>query len=135
MPFLSWFRTARNPSAARRAARLQARLGVLALGERIAPSAGRLAVLAPHDVHSHVAVGRAAHFFHEIASQADAQASDSGSTSSSAASATATHFLVLAQQGYAGEPDKIVVVALDASNHVVRDYQGTVALTSPDSTD
>ncbi len=48
----------------------------------------------------------------------------------------ATHFLVLTQpQVYAGSPSNVLVVALDASNHRVRGYSGTVQLTSSVSGD
>jgi hypothetical protein len=47
---------------------------------------------------------------------------------------TATHFLVLTPEtAYAGESTTVTVIALDASNHIDRDYTGTVALTSSDS--
>ncbi|MDB5311797.1 MAG: Ribose transport system, periplasmic ribose-binding protein RbsB [Gemmataceae bacterium] len=44
-----------------------------------------------------------------------------------------THFALLARpQAYAGAPTQVMVVALDASNHVVQNYTGTVQLTSSD---
>jgi hypothetical protein len=46
----------------------------------------------------------------------------------------ATHFEILVKpQVYAGEETQVVVVALDASNHVVKDYTGTVSLASSDA--
>jgi hypothetical protein len=48
----------------------------------------------------------------------------------------ATHFLVLAApQAFAGQPTSVLVVALDASNHRVFNYTGTVQLTSTDPSD
>jgi hypothetical protein len=144
MSFLNWFGTPRNRAAAKRAARLQARLGVQALGERIAPSAGHFAAFSPHIVHAHVAAsatlsesGSTDGSFTCGQSSSDSGSSSTSATASTAttSTATATHFLVLAQPGYAGEPDKIVVEALDASNHVVRNYAGTVHLTSTDTND
>jgi cytochrome c oxidase assembly protein Cox11 len=42
-----------------------------------------------------------------------------------------THFFVeTEEQGYVGSPTEVLVAALDASNHLVRGYTGTVALTS-----
>jgi hypothetical protein len=49
--------------------------------------------------------------------------------------AVATHFVVVTpEQTQAGKATPVLVVALDASNHVVRDYTGTVQLTSSDTT-
>ena len=45
----------------------------------------------------------------------------------------ATHFFVYApEDAMAGEPTSVVIVALDASNHRVNDYTGTVDLTTND---
>jgi hypothetical protein len=50
------------------------------------------------------------------------------------AAPVATHFAVIAMpSAYAGTSTQLLVVALDASNHVVPDYTGTVQLTSSDS--
>jgi hypothetical protein len=47
-----------------------------------------------------------------------------------------THFFVeTEEQGYVGAPTEVLVAALDASNHLVRGYAGTVALTSTGSGD
>src|SRR5579883_3235426 len=47
------------------------------------------------------------------------------------ASAPATHFLVVTPESTsAGSSTPVEVIALDASNHLDRDYTGTVALTS-----
>jgi hypothetical protein len=49
------------------------------------------------------------------------------------AAPVATHFtLVVEPNVYASEPARVVVAALDASNHVVRNYTGTVHFTSSD---
>jgi hypothetical protein len=57
-----------------------------------------------------------------------------GSSQTGSTSQVATHFLVLVgPQAYAGAPTRVTVVALDASNHWVRDYTGTVHFTSTDS--
>jgi hypothetical protein len=48
----------------------------------------------------------------------------------------ATHFLVLTPRNvYDGVAASLQVVALDASNHVARNYSGTVQITSTDSSD
>jgi hypothetical protein len=48
--------------------------------------------------------------------------------------AVATHFFVLTpEHAQTGKPTPVLVVALDASNHVVPNYTGTVQLTSSDS--
>ena len=50
------------------------------------------------------------------------------------AAPVATHFEVIAMpSAYAGTSTQVLVVALDASNHVVPDYTGTVQLTSSDT--
>jgi hypothetical protein len=50
------------------------------------------------------------------------------------AAPVATHFLVVVPQNVqAGKPAAVVVEALDASNHVVPNYTGTVQLTSSDT--
>jgi hypothetical protein len=50
------------------------------------------------------------------------------------AAPVATHFALVAEpQVYVGSPARVAVVALDASNHVVRNYTGTVHLTSSDT--
>ncbi|OWK46380.1 hypothetical protein [Fimbriiglobus ruber] len=52
------------------------------------------------------------------------------------AAPTATHLIVVSQpSAYANEPTKIVVAALDASNHIVTNYTGTVSFTSTGSSD
>ena len=50
------------------------------------------------------------------------------------AAPVATHFAVIAEpSAYAGGSVQVAVVALDASNHVVSNYTGTVQLTSSDT--
>jgi len=50
------------------------------------------------------------------------------------AAPVATHFAVIAMPStYAGASTEVVVVALDASNHIVPNYTGTVQLTSSDT--
>src|SRR5437868_11696026 len=71
--------------------------------------------------YAFTAADRGVHFFHETATRAGAErvvatasasGSLTGSASASVTSTTATHFLLVAQPGYAGEPDKVIVEAL-----------------------
>src|SRR5207249_12009250 len=61
-------------------------------------------------------------------------AGDCGDDNSTDSNAVATHFeLLTGRDVQTGLPTSIVVVPLDASNHVVRNYTGTVHLTSSDA--
>ena len=57
-----------------------------------------------------------------------------GTTTGGTTTSVATHFLVVTDpQAYAGGQARVTVVALDASNHQVQNYTGTVHLTDTDT--
>ncbi len=84
------------------------------------------------------------HFFSETFATLGAETLTATDVSNSSISGTAsvtvdadpvaTHFEILVKpKVYAGEETQVVVVALDTSNHVVKDYTGTVSLASSDA--
>jgi hypothetical protein len=60
-------------------------------------------------------------------------APQAATTTTTTTTDAATHFLVVTRESTdVGEASPITVIALDAANHVVRNYMGTVAITSSD---
>ncbi|MGY4155973.1 hypothetical protein ACVINW_001815 [Bradyrhizobium sp. USDA 4461] len=100
-------------------------------GFKIDPNTGVISVADPSKIDYTTAPG---HAYTVTATASDGTLSSSQSFTIAVTLGAATHFAVsIPANGAAGTPGTVTVTALDALNHVVTNYTGTVHFTSTDS--